>query len=64
MITGPREKSEMSSTSTRQITVHVSDAFAQAVMRAAYDELGADSEESDVEPFLPAQSEVVRHDPA
>jgi predicted transcriptional regulator len=35
-----------------------------AHMRAAYDELGADSEESDVEPFLPAQSEVVRHDPA
>jgi predicted transcriptional regulator len=33
-------------------------------LRAAYDELGKDAEESDVEPFLPAQSEVVNHDPA
>jgi hypothetical protein len=64
MITGPREKSEMSSTSTRQITVHVSEALSQAAMHTAYDELGADAEESDVEPFLPAQSEVVQHDPA
>jgi hypothetical protein len=54
----------MNSTETRQITAHVSDALSQAVMRAAYDELGADAEESDVEPFLPAQSEVVHHDPA
>lgn len=61
MITGPREKSEMSSTSIRQITVHVSEAFSRAAMRTAYDELGADAEESDVEPFLPAQSEVVQH---
>lgn len=33
-------------------------------MREAYDELGADAEESEVETFLPAQSEVVSRDPA
>ena len=52
----------MSLTAARQITGHVSDALSQAVMRAAYDELGADAEESDAEHFLPAQSEVVHHD--
>jgi predicted DNA-binding ribbon-helix-helix protein len=35
-----------------------------AQMRAAYDEIGADAEGTDVEPFFPAQSEVVTHDPA
>jgi hypothetical protein len=64
VIVSPKEELEMNSTETQQITVHVSEALSQAVMRAAYDELGADDEESDVEPLLPAQSEVVRHDPA
>jgi hypothetical protein len=63
MITSPKDESEMSSTVTRQIAVHVSEAFSLAVVRAAYNELVADAEESDIEPFLPAQSEVVHHDP-
>jgi hypothetical protein len=33
-------------------------------MRAAYDALGTDLEETDVEVFLSAQSEVVRSEPA
>ncbi len=33
-------------------------------MQMAYDALGADAQESDVEPFLAAQSEAVWHDPA
>ena len=33
-----------------------------AQLRAAYEELGAEAEESDVERFLPAQREVVNHE--
>ena|SRR5690348_15667714 len=43
------------------------EALAQAAlaqeMRAAYDALGADADETDMEPFLAAQREVVEREP-